>query len=86
MTASPTAAVEAVPPRSGVSTFFSTSSSSAYGSGVFSCPLNVGIPQAEPKSTRQFQLRWSCLSQMNVVRSISVKKENEKAVSEKDTI
>ena len=34
------------------------------GSGVFSCPLDVGIPQAEPKATRQFRLRQSCLSRM----------------------
>ena len=34
------------------------------GSGVFSCPLDVGIPQAEPKTTRQFRLRRSCLSRM----------------------
>ena len=35
-----------------------------YGSGVFSCPLDVGIPQAKPKATRQFRLRRSCLSRM----------------------
>ena len=35
-----------------------------YGSGVFSCPLDVGIPQAEPKTTRQFRLRRSGLSRM----------------------
>ena len=34
------------------------------GSGVFSCPLDVGIPQAEPKTTRQFRLRRSYLSRM----------------------
>ena len=34
------------------------------GSGVFSCPLDVGIPQAEPKTTRQFRLRRSGLSRM----------------------
>ena len=49
------------------------------GSGVFSCPLDVGIPQAEPKSTRQFRLCRSCLSRMVGAGASTKKGANRKA-------
>ena len=50
--------------------------------GVFSCPLNVGIPQAEPKSTRQFQLRWSSLSREIVADTRQTKEANKKQTAD----